>query len=75
MALPELTTKLLNEIIQNFNYACDFARENDPNEARSLTSIKNVLDGIKSYEEEAKERLKNRSRPRQRGLLDFFSPK
>ena len=40
-------------------YACDFARENDPNEARSLTSIKNVLDGIKSYEEEAKERLKN----------------
>ena len=31
----ELTSKLLKEIIENFQYACDFAKENDPNEVCS----------------------------------------
>ena len=50
----ELTSKLLNEIIQNFQFACDFAKENDSNEVPSSKVINNVLDDIKSYTEEAK---------------------
>ena len=70
----ELTSKLLNEIIQNFQYACDFATEKDPIEVRSSKIIKNVLDDLKSYSVEAKEkeRLKNVSR---QSLNDFFSQK
>ena len=68
-----MTSKLLNEIIQNFQYACDFAKEKDPIEVRSSKIIKNVLDDLKSYSEEEKERLKNVSR--QSSLNDFFSPK
>ena len=70
----ELTSKLLNEIIQNFQYACDFAKEKDPIEVRSSKIIKNVLDDLKSQaKEKEKERLKNISR--QSSLNDFFSPK
>ena len=68
----ELTSKLLNEIIQNFQFACDFATENDPNEVRSSKVINNVLDDIKSYTEEAKEKLNNSVR--QSSMNDFFSP-
>lgn len=68
----ELTSEILDEIIKNFQYACDFAVENDPNEARSSTIAKNVLNDIKSYQEIAKEKLKKKSR--QPSLLDFFSP-
>ena len=70
----ELTSKLLNEIIQNFQYACDFATEKDPIEVQSSKIIKNVLDDLKSYSVEAKEkeRLKNVSR---QSLNDFFSQK
>ena len=50
----ELTSKLLNEHIQNFQYACDFTKENDPNEVRSSKIIQSVLGDIKSYTEEAK---------------------
>ena len=69
----ELTSKVLNEIIQNFKFACDFAKENDPIEARSSKIIKNVLDDIKCYEEEAKAKVKNKFK--QPSLLDFFSSK
>jgi hypothetical protein len=68
----ELTSKLLNEIIQNFQFACDFAKENDPNEVRSSKVINNVIDDIQSYTEEAKEKLKNSVR--QSSMNDFFSP-
>ena len=68
----EVTSEILDEIIKNFQYACDFAVENDPNEARSSTIAKNVLNDIKSYQEIAKEKLKKKSR--QPSLLDFFSP-
>ena len=73
----ELTSKLLNEIIQNFQYACDFAKEHDPIEVRSSKIIKNVLDDLKSYSEEAKEKEKERllNISRQSSLNDFFSPK
>ena len=73
----ELTSKLLNEIIQNFQYACDFAKEKDPIEVRSSKIIKNVLDDLKSYREEAKEKEKERLKniSRQSSLNDFFSPK
>ena len=43
----ELTSKLLNEIIQNFQYACDFAKEKYPIKVRSSKIMKNILDGIK----------------------------
>ena len=69
----ELTSKLLSEIIQNFQYACDFTRENDPNDERSSFVIKKVIDDIKCYTEEAKEKLKNNNR--QTSLNDFFTPK
>ena len=69
----ELTSKLLNEIIENFQYACDFAKENDPNEVRSSKIIQSVLGDIKSYTEEAKEKLKQKNR--QRIIDEYFSPK
>ena len=69
----ELTSKLLKEIIENFQYACDFAKENDPNEVRSSKIIQSVLGDIKSYTEEAKEKLKQNNR--QRIIDEYFSPK
>ena len=69
----ELTSKQLSEIIQNFQYACDFTRENDPIDDRSSIVIKKVIDDIKCYTEEAKEKLKNKNR--QTSLNDFFTPK
>ena len=69
----ELTSKLLKEIIENFQYACDFAKENDPNEVRSSKIIQSVLGDIKSYTEEAKEKLKQKNR--QRIIDEYFSPK
>ena len=69
----ELTSKLLNEISENFQYACDFAKENDPNEVRSSKIIQSVLGDIKSYTEEAKEKLKQKNR--QRIIDEYFSPK
>ena len=48
----ELTSKQLSEIIQNFQYACDFTRENDPIDDSIV--IKNVINDIKCYTEEAK---------------------
>ena len=69
----ELTSKLLNEIIENFQYACDFAKENDPNEVCSSKIIQSVLGDIKSYTEEAKEKLKQKNR--QRIIDEYFSPK
>ena len=71
----ELTSKLLNEIIQNFQYACDFAKEKDPIEVRSSKIIKNVLDDLKSYSEEAKEKERLKNVSMQSSLNDFFSPK
>ena len=35
----ELTSKLLNEIIQNFQYAYDFAKEKDPIEVRKSSKM------------------------------------
>ena len=70
----ELTSKQLSELIQNFQYACDFTRENDPNDERSSFVIKKVIDDIKCYTEEAKEKLKNKEN-RQTSLNDFFTPK
>ena len=69
----ELTSKLLNEIIENFQYTCDFAKENDPNEVRSSKIIQSVLGDIKSQTEEAKEKLKQKNR--QRIIDEYFSPK
>ena len=69
----ELTSKLLKEIIENFQYACDFAKENDPNEVCSSKIIQSVLGDIKSYTEEAKEKLKQKNR--QRIIDEYFSPK
>ena len=69
----ELTSKLLKEIIENFQYACDFAKENDPNEVRSSKIIQSVLGDIKSYTEEAKGKLKQNNR--QRIIDEYFSPK
>ena len=68
----ELTSKLLNEIIQNFQYACDFAKEKDPIEVGSSKIIKNDL---KSYSEEAKEKERLKNVSRQSSLNDFFQPK
>ena len=38
----KLTSILLNKIIENFQYACDFASENDPFEERSSKIIKDI---------------------------------
>ena len=69
----ELTSKQLSELIPNFQYACDFTRENYPNDERSSFVIKKVIDDIKCYTEEVKEKLKNNNR--QTSLNDFFTPK
>ena len=71
----ELTSNQLSELILNFELACDFAKENNPNEARSSKIIKNVLDDIKCYKLEAKENEKMKNPPRQTSVNDFFSPK
>ena len=47
--------------------------ENDPNEVRSSKIIQSVLGDIKSYTEEAKEKLKQKNR--QRIIDEYFSPK
>ena len=73
--LAELTSNQLSELILNFELACDFAKENDPNEARSSKIIKNVLDDIKCYKLEAKEKEELKNPPRQTSVNDFFSPK
>ena len=45
----ELTSKLLNEIIENFQYACDFVKENDPDEVRSSKMIQMKFVAQKSF--------------------------
>ena len=68
----ELTSKLLKEIIENFQYACDFAKENDPNEVRSSKIIQSVLGDIKSYTKEAKRKAETKQQTKNYG---YFSPK
>ena len=70
----ELTSKQLSEIIQNFQYACDFTRENDPIDDRSSIVIKKVIDDIKCYTEEAKEKLKNKNRQTSLNAVFNFLP-
>jgi hypothetical protein len=57
----EITPKMLTELIQNFEYACDFAKEKDLFDERSSIVIK-----------EAKEKLKMKAR--QTSLNNFFTP-
>ena len=71
----ELSSKVLDEIIQKFEHACDFAKENDPNGTRSSVIVQKVLDSIVSYKEEAKENLKKKEEFKQRSMFDFFDPK
>ena len=58
----KLTATLLSQIIENFQYACDFSKENDPFEERSSKIISDIKVGIKSYIDESKENLKKQGK-------------
>ena len=65
----KLTATLLNQIIENFQYACDFSKENDPFEERSSKIVSDIQVGIKSYIDESKENLKIQYK--QQNINDF----
>ena len=67
----KLTATLLSQIIENFQYACDFSKENDPCEERSSKIISDIQVGIKSYIDESKECLKKQYK--QQNINDFYT--
>ena len=67
----KLTATLLSQIIENFQYACDFSKENDPCEERSSKIISDIQVGIRSYIDESKENLKKQYK--QQNINDFYA--